>query len=334
VGGATHLRQGPALTRFRYALLAALVAAAAAAVVFAFAGRRGELAKTPYLPPGRPIAADAMLTPQSHLFGELIHVRIDAVVDHRRIDPDRLRVRTHWAPYQTVAPLRRTRTDVGSYSRVSWDADLQCVIVDCAPAVGSAVRKTLDPSLIVYAGSPQPFEPLKVKWPEVNLFSRLDPLDLERRAAVVSRRGTNVQLRALLPPWRVTTSPLGATAFRFSPATVFWTALVLALLSVLAAARLLRPWLPQLGLFRRAPEPSRLERALAAVDRTRGGISAEERKALELLADELRRTGRGELAWTATELAWSTASPAPEQTGALTARVRRDLEERTNGHRA
>ena len=109
---------------------------------------------------------------------------------------------------------------------------------------------------------------------------------------------------------------------------------MLALLSVLAAARLLGPWLPQLGLLRRASEPSRLELALAAVDRARGGISAEERKALELLADELRRTGRGELAWTATELAWSTASPAPDQTGALTAEVRRDLEERTNGHRA
>ena len=322
------------MTKFRYGLLAALVAAAAAVIVFAFAGRGSELAKTPSLPPGRPIAADATLTPQSHLFGELIHVRIEAVVDHRRVDPDRLHVQTHWAPYQAVAPLRRTRTDVGSYSRVSWDANLQCVIVDCAPAVGSAVRKTLSPSLIVYAGSPEPFEPLKVRWPEVNLFSRLDPIDLQRRAAVVSRRGTNIQLSALLPPWRVTTSPLGATAFRFSPATVFWTALVVALLSVLVAARLLRPWLPELGLLRRAPEPTRLERALAAVERARGGISAEERKALELLAAELRHTGRGELAWAATELAWSTSSPAPDQTGALTAEVRRDLERRTNGHRA
>jgi hypothetical protein len=334
VGGAAHVRQGPALTRFRYVLLGGLVAAAAAVVVLTFVGRRGELAKAPYLPPGTPIAADAMLTPQSHLFGELIHVRIDAVVDHRRVDPDRLRVQSHWAPYQAVAPLRRTRTDVGSFSRVRWDGDLQCVIVDCAPAVGSAIRKKLNPSLIVYAGSPKPFEPLKVTWPEVNLFSRLDPIDLQRRAAVVSRRTGNIQLRALLPPWRVTTSPLGATAFRFSPSTVFWTALVLALLSVLAASRLLRPWLPQLGLFRRPPEPSRLERALVAVDRARGGLSADERKALELLADELRRTGRGELAWTATELAWSTASPAPAETGALTAEVRRDLAERTNGHHA
>ena len=124
------------MTKFRYGLLAALVAAAAAVIVFAFAGRGSELAKTPSLPPGRPIAADATLTPQSHLFGELIHVRIEAVVDHRRVDPDRLHVQTHWAPYQAVAPLRRTRTDVGSYSRVSWDANLQCVIVDCAPASG------------------------------------------------------------------------------------------------------------------------------------------------------------------------------------------------------
>ncbi len=324
------------MTRARYALLAALGGVSIAVIVIAFAGRGAELSKTPSLAAGRPIAAEATVTPQSHLFGELIHVHIDAVVDHRRVDPSRLHVRTNWAPYQAVAPLRRTRTDVGSFSRVDWDADLECVIVDCAPQPGSAVRRTLKPSTIVYSGLPgdgRPFQPVKISWPEINLFSRLDPIDLERRASVVSRRGTGIQLRALRPPWRVTTAPLGATAFRISPTTTFWIALALALLSVVAAARLLRPWLPQLG-WRRPRERSRLERALDAVDSARGGLSAEERKALELLAVELRRTGRGELAWTATELAWSTPGPEPQQTGALTASIRHELEGRTNGKRA
>src|SRR3954469_194868 len=324
------------MTKLRFALLGALAAAAIAVIVVAIVGRGGDLSKTPTLAPGRPIAAEATVTPQSHLFGELIHVRIDTVVDRRRLDPDRLRVRTHWQPYQAVGPMQRTRTDVGSFSRVRWDADLQCVIVDCAPAPGSAVRKTLSPSTIVYSAGNGAgrFRPVKIAWPEVNLFSRLDPIDLERRASIVSRRGTNVQIRALRPPWRVTTSPLGTTAYRLSPTTTFWVALGLALLLVALAARLLRPWLPQFALWRPAPNRTRLELALDAVDRARGGMTADERKALELLAVELRRTGRGELAWTATELAWSTTSPQAERTGALTATIRRQLEEGTNGHRA
>jgi hypothetical protein len=322
------------LTKLRYAVLGVLAAAAIAVLVVAIAGRGDELADKPTLAAGQALAAEASVTPQSHLFGELIHVRIDTVVDRRRLDPDRLHVRTNWHPYQAVGAMRRTRHDVGSFSRVSWDADLQCVVVDCAPAAGSAVRRTLGRSTIVYSGAgAKGFEPVKIAWPEVNLFSRLDPIDLERRASVVSRRGTNVQLRALRPPWRVTTAPLGATAYRISPTAAFWTALVLALLSVAVAARLLRPWLPQFARWRRAPARTRLEQALDAVDRARG-MTIEERKALELLAVELRRTGRGELAWTATELAWSTPLPRTDETGALTAAVRRELEGRANGNSA
>lgn len=323
------------MTKLRYALLGGLVAVSIAVIVLVFAGRGHELSSTPSLPRGKAISADALVVPQSHLFGELIHVRIDAVVDRRKLDPNRLRVRTHWTPYQAIGPLQRTRTDVGEFSKLRWDADLQCVVVECAPAAGSAVRRTLNSSTIVYSGTPSgggQFEPVKIAWPEVNLFSRLDPLDLERRASVVSRRGTNVQLRALLPPWRVTTAPLGATAFRISPTTLFWTALLLALLAVAGAGVLLRPWLPHFAAFRRKPPRTPLEHALDAVDQARGGVSTHERKALELLAVELRRTGHGEFAWTATELAWSTSTPPPDETGALTAAVRRELAGRTNGH--
>jgi hypothetical protein len=324
------------VTKLRYALLGGLVAASIAVIVLVFAGRGDELSSTPSLPTGKAISADASVIPQSHLFGELIHVEVDAVVDRRRLDPNRLRLRTHWTPYQAVGPLQRTRSDVGELSKLRWDADLQCVVVECAPAAGSAVRRRLNTSTIVYAGTlvgGGRFDAVKISWPEVNLFSRLDPIDLERRASVVSRRGTNVQLRALRPPWRVTTAPLGATAFRISPTTLFWTALLLSLLAVAGAGMLMRPWLPHFAAFRRQPPRTPLEHALDAVDQARGGMSTEERKALELLAVELRRTGRGELAWAATELAWSTAAPPAEQTGALTAAVRRELAGRTNGHR-
>ena len=80
----------------------------------------------------------------------------------------------------------------------------------------------------------------------------------------------------------------------------------------------------------RKREPSALERALEAVERARGA-TPEERKALELLAVELRQSGAEHLAWTATELAWDKPVPEPERTDALTANVRRELTGRTNG---
>jgi hypothetical protein len=104
---------------------------------------------------------------------------------------------------------------------------------------------------------------------------------------------------------------------------------------VAAAALLLRPYLPGLNWVpRRERALSRLERALEAVERARGGETAEERKALELLAAELRKSGSGGLAWTATELAWSPSQPPADRTVALTDSVRRELAGRTNGHRA
>ena len=79
---------------------------------------------------------------------------------------------------------------------------------------------------------------------------------------------------------------------------------------------------------------SGLERAVEAVERARGGAAEDERKALELLAAELRKTGSGSLAWTASELAWSSSEPTSDRTVALTDSVRRELAGRTNGHRA
>jgi hypothetical protein len=307
----------------------------ATVLAVALVGSNEHASTTPSLNRGEAIAVSAKVTPESHLFGETIHVRVDAVVDRRRLDPDRLRLRTQWRPYQTLGPTRRTRTDVGPFARLRWDADIHCVIVDCAPQPGSAVRRTLNPSAIVYAGRPEgrTFRPVRIRWPEVNSFSRLDPIELERRAAIVSRRGQTVQVRGLLPPWKVVSSPLGSTSYRVSPTATFWGLLVVALACVLAATAFLRPWLPELGFLRKRTPPTRLEQALEAVDRARGGRPTEERKALELLAAELRRSGRGRLAWAATELAWSPSAPEPARTGALTADVRRTLEGRTNGHR-
>ena len=325
------------MTKLRFALLGALVAGGIAVLVVAFFGSHGRSSTARSLEHGQLLAAAAKIEPQSLLFGEPVHVRIDAVVDRRQLDPSRIHLDATWTPYQAVAPMARTRTDVGPYTRLRWTVDLHCVIVDCVPQAGSIARQVLPLTTVRYSGvakNGSTPDSVKITWPQISAVSRLDPLDMERRA-IVQRIGPGGQVRAILPPWRVSTTNLAPVSYAISPGTVFWSALALAFALVLGAAFLLRPYLPGIGwLPRRAHALSRLERALEAVERARGGAAAEERKALELLAAELRKTGSGRLAWTATELAWSPSEPPPDKTGALTESVRSQLAERTNGHRA
>jgi hypothetical protein len=321
--------------RLRYVLLAALVAGSGAVVVVAMLGSRGHSSTARSLPRGQVLAAEAKIEPQSLLFGDPVHIRIDAIVDRRQLDPSHIHLDANWVPYQPVVPAARTRNDVGPYTRLRWTIDLHCVIVDCVPQAGSIARQVFQSTTVRYAGlakdgtSPSP---ITITWPQISAVSRLDPIDIERRA-IVQRIGPGGQVRAALPPWRVNSANLAPVSYAIAPDTVFWGALAFAFVLVLAAGFLLRPYLPELVWLRRAPARSRLERAVEAVERSRGGATAEERKALELLAAELRKSGSGRLAWTATELAWSPSEPPQDETVALTDRVRRELAGRTNGHR-
>jgi hypothetical protein len=322
------------VTRLRWLapglLLAALTAVLAVAVLSG-----GSAPSAPRsIADGRPLAATASVFPQSHLFGERIHVRVDAVVDGHRLDPDRVVLETGWSPYQAATPPVRTRKDVGRFTRLHWAFELYCVVLECTPQAGSIRRTAFEPTTLRYRGKTLHGAPparVIISWPSISAVSRLDPIDLERRA-IIRRTGASQQLRATLEvPWRRNSANLVAASYRIRPETLFWTGIAGALLLVAAAGFLLRPYLPDLGRRRAGPSP--LERALAAVERTRaGGDLVAERKALELLAAELRRSGEGDLAWAASELAWSEPVPEPELTGALTFDVRDAIAARRNGH--
>jgi hypothetical protein len=319
--------------RLRYLLLAVLALAFGAIVAIAFVARDHHASTAQSLPKNTLLAASANLFPQSLLFGQVVHVRIDAVLDRRRLDPNRIRLEANWSPYTPVEPMTRTRKDVGSYTKLRWQVGLHCVIVECTPQIGSAVRRVFEPAPLRYVGhvsggGSQP--PVTVTWPDVIAWSRLDAIDSERKALVHRGPVFTRQVAAFAAPWHVDTG-VGTVTYRFAPSTVFWTTFAVALALVAAAALLLRPFLPSLG--RRVGERSSLERALEAVERSRGR-TMEERKALELLAAELRRSGEDRLAWDATELAWSESLPALERTTALTDGIRRELAGRTNGHRS
>jgi hypothetical protein len=321
------------MTRLRLAILGVFVLIVAGAVVAIVLATRERPPAATSLDRGQLLAASATLSPASQLFASALHVRIDAVVDRRELDPDRVVLDARWAPYEPIGSVERRRTDVGPITRLRWVGDLHCVVVVCVPDPGSAARKQLRPSYIRYVAKPgEPAHPaaIRIVWPEVTGFSRVDPIHLQRNA-IVSKVGLINRLSVVLPPWQLNSLPVGSDSYRISPTTLFWLALLFAAVLVASAVFLARPWLPALGLRRTRPGLSPLERALATVDRAQG--RGERRKALELLAEELRSSGHGGLAGAAKELAWAKPAPGGDRTAALTAEVRRDLERRTNGHR-
>jgi len=317
----------------------ALLAAIVAVVLVVALSSHGQPSTAGSLPGKQALSASWSLFPSSVLFGDTVHVRVDATVDRRRLDPERLRLETHFKPYEPIVPRRFTRRDVSHYTHLVYRIDLRCVVRDCAPDAGSLQRFTLLPARLFYRGQVRGggrAPSLELDWPVVVAVSRLDPIDLERRAQGINRRGQRAINVLPLPPWRVD-SRLVPVSYAVRPGTAFWAAVAGALLLIGAATLLLRPYLPApTFLRRRRAEPEPLERAVAAVESARAsGAQERERKALELLGAELARSGEIRLAESARALAWSQPDPPePTLTTALTVDVRRLIEERSNGHGA
>ena len=71
------------------------------------------------------------MTPSTHLFGDAIVARVDVVFDPAEFDPDRLRVRLRFEPYEAVGGIRETRRRSGRLVHVRYEAALRCLHVGC-----------------------------------------------------------------------------------------------------------------------------------------------------------------------------------------------------------
>ena len=318
----------------------ALVAAIVAVVLVVTLSGHEQPSAAGSLPRGQAFSATWSLSPSSHLFGDTVHMRVEATVDRRRLDPRLLRLEAPLKPYEQIGPRRRTQRDLGHYTQVVYRIDLRCVSSDCVASIGAIRRLHLEPARLVYRGQPPPggVKPIKYTWPVILAFSRLDPADLAARARGVTPFGQNPNRisKQPLPPWHVDVS-LAPVSYSVRPDNAFWVAIAGALLLVGAAGLLLRPYLPAATFLRRhRREPGPLERALAAVESARAsGPQERERKALELLGTELVRSGDVQLAEHARALAWSRpAPPEPALTTALALDVRKLIEQRSNGQGA
>jgi hypothetical protein len=278
------------------------------------------------LPDGRGVAVSTSLAPDVHLFAEPVEARVRVIVDSTQFDPDRLSVKTSFAPYEVVGEVRQSRRTIGDVAGLEYAATLRCLHADC---LAQRYRTPLGEQ---ESGRPERFT---FRFPPAEvLYQRADgrtELLVQRpfpTLEVVSRVNT-AQLQAVDPladPGLVDPSAVSAyTATIDPPALTYRVAprTFAVATSTLAVCLLLFPiWLAGRAFvahWRKAHPP----RALTPVDRAlllvewanfqEDGIE-DRRRALEALAEVLEESGAEPLATATRTVAWD--EDAPERTRA------------------
>ena len=305
--------------------LAAIAIVTALAVVAIARDRGGESVLVPSAQGSPGIDAHATLTPRIIFFGDRMQALFDVTLDRTRVDPDSVRVAAELSPWEILG-TRRERRDAGTTTHLRWTYDLRCLTGPCVPA-GATAPLEFAPARVTYAvpgESNAARRSLDVQIPLLVVYSRFSAAGFE---------GTN----DAVSPWRMDVLTLPAVSYLVSP-NVAVVLLLAGSVILLAAAGLL----VYLAWPRRAPAPAPepepepeplpsltpLEQALALLEETvRADGAGDQRRALELVAEELDEWGDADLAGAARVLAWSVGVPRVEQTTALAARVRAELEQ-------
>ena len=244
-----------------------------------------------------PIVGTALLAPEQHLFGDAVRARVELIVDTKRVDPDSVEIGANFDPYREIRPVEVTRSKDGTITNLRYDYVLGCLVSQCLPRGTGRVEIAGVAVNYLRRGESEP-SAATVEWVPIRAAGRIDPNELEQAA-----------LRSDL-------RDLPSASYRVSPRTVELVALALAVLFAVGAAILILRLLPLDRLATRlgarfVDKRSPLEQALALVrESAASGSPEEERRALERLAVELRRTRNPALAGDASRLAWSQPVPA------------------------
>jgi hypothetical protein len=315
----------------RRALVGVAVALLALLALLA-AGCGGD--ETQALPEGRALAATSAIVPEVALFGDLVEARADVLVKDDELDPDRLLFEPDFAPYEVVGEPVVERKRTGDFTQLRYRYALRCITLDCIELIGGGPsqpgeggipppvtggggfgeRKTiqLKPTPLRYDDPEGEERTLRrISWPPVQSISRMNLGD-----TTVTGIGF---------PFQASVTPLPDPTFRVPP-----LALAAGLL-IAAAALLALPVIVFGRMLRREPEVleveaprvlTPLERALELVAWAREhGTQAEQREALEVLAEELDAEGRTSDVAEARRLAWSAAPPSPDRMEELVERL-------------
>lgn len=278
---------------------------------------------SPAVPLGRYVAVNRSLEPKAGFFGEPVVARVEIVVDRRKLNPARIRLKPRTFPYRPATAVDVERRDFARYTRLRYQVTLRCLYYACLPKRVDVPgipyrdqRVTRFRAWHVYYDDPATKKTrhlARVWWPKRETVSNLDLSD--------------VRVASPDTPGRVTLTPLPELGYRISPPLLAALLLFAAALLLAYPARLALRW----HASRRPPPPEPppplppLEQALLLVERARDRVDGDDRrKALEALAFELDADGREELAGSARRLAWSRGSPSPEAADKLVGTVRDD----------
>ncbi len=302
------------LTRGRLAAAAIGLAAVLAVVVLtAFVARgwwRGDGGT--YAP--RKTLVHTEVTPPRSLFGQVLTAHAQLVVDPRRVNPASVELAVDVRPFQIRSESHRVERGLGRAAVIDFQYEIQCVTRACVPHQKSAGAESfqLKTAKATYLGRNGKTLTLDVVWPAFGVQSRLTADEI-----------------ALSTPQVASSSAQPPVSWALSPGLLGGLALVGASLLMLGAgwlvASAVRGDMRPLRVRRIPAHLTALERALVLAEHaTAHGEVDESRKALERLAEELRRQRAEAYADEAERLAWSERGPSPETVAELATSVRRN----------
>jgi hypothetical protein len=313
---ANRLARALVVTTKRFVIGVAVVLAALIAVVLVLSLRGGNTAAVPR----QAISGQTSLSRSAAMFADPVKASISLLIDHRRVDPERVGFNPSFKPYALIGVPSVQRYDTGDLTHLKYTANLVCLTYDCLPP-GPNSRVQFRPAEVFYwrrSGGAR--KTLQLAWYPFTLASRTADADLNNADPFQQ------------PSWRITTDPL-AVSYGISPGVL--RGLLFALSGVLflcALVGLVALFRAVRARIRRAPTTG-LERAVVLVEEaTQRDDQPAKRKALERLSRELTHSGEQDLALTARELAWAEPTPVRSATQPLTVDVRRVIAERSNGH--
>jgi hypothetical protein len=300
------------LTRGRLAAAAvALVAVVAVVVLTAvIAPAWWNGAGGTYAP--RKTLVHAEVTPARSLWGQVLTAHAQLIVDPRRVDPASVQLNVDLSPFHIRSESHRVTSGPGRAAVVDFSYEIQCVTRACVPlgAGRGALAEQLKPAKATYRGRDGVTGTLPVAWPVFGVQSRLTAEEIALSTPQIASGSTP-------PPvsWAISPGLLGGLALAAAALLVLGAGGLVAS-AVVGDSRLLRT--------RRIPAHlTAIERALVLAEHAAAhGEVDESRKALERLAEELRKRRAGAHADDAERLAWSESGPSPETVAALATSVR------------
>jgi hypothetical protein len=300
------------LTRGRIAAaVVALVAVASVVVLAAVIAPRWWNGAGGTYAPGKTLV-HAEVTPARSLFGQVLTAHARLIVDPRRVDPASVQLDVNLNPFHVRTELRKVTKGLGRAAVVDFTYAIQCVTRDCVPlGKGTgAMDEQLKPATATYRGRDGVAGKAQVTWPVFAVQSRLTAEEIALSTPHIADGSTP-------PPvsWAVAPGLLGGLALGAAALLVLGAGWLVAAAAA-GNTRLVRT--------RRIPAHlTPIERALVLAEHAAAhGEVDESRKALERLAEELRKRQAGAQADDAERLAWSESGPSPETVAELATSVR------------